>query len=211
MKLSQFLARRWLIGLLLCAAAGSALTWCFQSVRATIRAQSFAGVSLTGVHHMGDKFNVAQFYVDGYDGSNVGREGGGGSDVCCVMLPRKWRPGLSVEVRWSVNDWTHENRTEIAAGNDRSIGGRGYIARVPVEPYEVAAHLWVHFFAGGRARVVSSPIGSWGSKHPIHDEDPHAIDTATTGREVDALFSPEELAEMDRKDADRKRKYGDWR
>ena len=87
----------------------------------------------------------------------------------------------------------------------------GYIARVPVERYEVAEHVWVHFFAGGKARVVSSMPGSGGPKHPIQDDDPHAIDSATAGRRVDALFSPEELAEMERKDLKRRKTFGDWR
>ena len=211
MKLSRFLTRAWLLRMLLFALAVSAVYWYVQVRPATIRAESFQAVSVTGVHHMGDKFNVAQFYVDGYDGSNVGREGGGGSDVCCVMLPKKWRPGLSVEVRWTVNDWTQENRAEIEAGNDSSVGGLGYIANVPVEHYEVAEHLWVHFFAGGKVRVVSSMPGSGGPTHPIQDNDPHAVEKATVGRQVDALFSQAELAEMDRKDDERKKKYGDWR
>lgn len=211
MKLSPLFTRVWLVRLLLAAVAVGVLIWYIQSLRATIRAESFQAVSITGVHHMGDKFNVAEFYIDGYDGSNVGREGGGGSDVCCVLLPKKWRPGLSVDLRWSVNDWSHENRAQIDAGNDDSVSGMGYIAHVPVERYEVAEHVWVHFYPGGRARVVSSFPGSGGPKHPIQDNDPHAIDSATQGREVKALFTTAELAEMDRKDEERKKKFGDWR
>jgi hypothetical protein len=211
MTLSRFLTRAWLLKLLIFIVVSSALFWYVQSLRATIRAESFATVSLTGVHHMGDKFNVAQFYVDGYDGSNVGREGGGGSNICCVRLPRKWRPGLSVEVRWSVNDWTRENRAQIEAGDDSSVGGLGYIAQVPVEPYEVAQHVWVHFYRDGKARVISSAIGSWGSKHPIQGDDANAINSATAGRRVEALFTTAELAEMNRRDEERKKKFGDWR
>jgi hypothetical protein len=193
--------------------AALALYWFIGTVRERIRADSFAGVALTGVHHLGPKFNIAAFYVDGYYGSNVGREGGGGSNVCCVMLPKKWRPGLSVEVRWTVNDWTHENPSEIEAGNYTSVAGAGmdYIATVPVERYEIAEHVWVHFFAGGKARVVSSMAGSGGPTHPIQDDDPHAADSATAGKPVDALFNPEALAAMKRRAEERGEKYGDWR
>ena len=211
MNVSQFITRAWFMRLLVFALAGGALYWCIGTVRATIRAESFAGVDLSGVHHLGDKFNVADFYVNGFGGGNVGREGGGGASTCCVLLPRTWRPGLSVEVRWSVGDWTNENRAELEAGNFDSVAGMGYIARVPVERYEVAEHVWVHFFAGGKARVVSSMPGAGGPKHPIQDDDPHAIDSATVGRRVDALFSPEELAEMERKDLKRRKTFGDWR
>ena len=211
MNLSRSGTRAWIMRLLMLAVAGSALYWGVGTVRATIRAESLAAVGLTGVHHLGDKFNVADFYVDGYNGSNVGREGGGGSTVCCVLLPRTWRPGLSVEVRWSIGDWSNENLAELDAGNFDSVSGMGYIARVPVERYEKAAHVWVHFYAAGKARVVSSPTGSWGAKHPIQEDDPHAADSATAGRRVDALFSPEELAAMKRKDLERRKTFGDWR
>lgn len=76
MKLSPLFTRVWLVRLLLATVAVGVLIWYIQSLRATIRAESFQAVSITGVHHMGDKFNIPQFYVDGYDGSNVGREGG---------------------------------------------------------------------------------------------------------------------------------------
>ena len=213
MKIAQFAAHTWFRRLLICALTGSALYWCAAAAREKISADSFASVDLTGVHHLGPKFNVGAFYVNGYYGSNVGREGGGGSNVCCVLLPKRWRPGLSVDVRWSINDWTHENRAEIEAGNYRSVDGAGmdYIARVPVERYETAAHVWVHFYAEGKARVVSSPIGSWGKQHPIQDDDPHAADSATLGRPVDALFSHEELAAIRRKEKKRRDTHGDWR
>lgn len=211
MKISKVLTRTWLMRTFAFCTVAMALFWWAQALRAEARTASFAAVSLTGVHHMGDKFNIAVFYVDGYDGGNVGRGGGGGSRVCCVLLPKKWRPGLFAEVRWNVNDWSHENRAEIEAGNYKSADGIGYIARVPVERYEVAERMWVHFYAGGKVRVVSSSPGSGGPTHPIQDDDPHAIDSATQGRQVQTLFSIAELEAMDRKDVERKKKFGDWR
>lgn len=212
MNISRFLTRSWFLRLLLLAAAGGALYWCINTVRASMHAASLAAVDMSGVHHLGGKFNIPQFYVDGHVGSNVGREGGGGF-ICCVLLPKKWRPGLSVEVRWEIGDWTNENRAEIDAGNYRSVAGPEmiYIAQVPIERYEVAEHLWVHFFTGGKVRVVSSPTGYWGATHPIKDNDPSAANSATAGRRAAAIFSPKELVEIDRKDLDRRKTQGDWR
>ncbi|GEM_PF-4904017 len=141
----------WFKRLLVLALAALALFWFVGTVRERIRQESFAGVGLTGVHHLGPAFNIAEFYVDGYYGSNVGREGGGGGTTCCVILPKKWRPGLSVEVRWSVNDWTHENRAEIEASNYDSVSsGGGYIARVPTRPVGRIGPLGVLWREGGR-------------------------------------------------------------
>lgn len=154
------------------------------------------GVSITGVHHIGPDFNITDFYVDGYDGSNVGRGGGGGRYVCCVMLPSKWRPNLSVEVRWSVANWSKEVKEETKVGNYRSLTFEKYKARVPVEKYTSAENIYVHFFSGGRVRVVSSSSGPRGSLHPILRDDIRAAEIATIGTPVDSLFTESELDEL---------------
>lgn len=167
---------------------------------------------LTGVHHMGDQFNIPVFYLDGYSGGNVGREGGGGSNVCCIMLPENWRPKLVVELRWSVSDWSNENEKETANGNYQSITWESFKALVPVEKYDgKPGRLYVHFFAGGKARVVASSAGADGVAHPIQRDDPHAAEVATRGLGVAAIFTDAELSEMSRKSDERKAKYGSWR
>lgn len=156
-------------------------------------ANEFIGVTVTGIHHIGPNFNIADFYVDGYSGSNVGREGGGGRYVCCVMLPSKWRPGLSADVRWSVADWSKEVMVETNIGNYRSVAFKRYKAIVPVERYTSAERMYVHFFSNGRIRIVSSNFGPRGSQHPILENDPSAAEIATTGTPVDAMFTESEL------------------
>lgn len=109
--------------------------------------EKFSAAALVGTHHMSADFNVVDFYVDDHSGSNVGREGGGGSLLCCVMLPWRWRPDLTVEVRWMVGDWSKEVPSLLAAGDYSSIAVEGiYLAKVPVEPYEETGNLYVHFF-----------------------------------------------------------------
>lgn len=202
--------KRSLIGCFLFLAA----VWIVSCVRDSIRRDSFNGVLLSGIHHLGPDFNIMEFYLDGYDGSNVGRGGGGGGNVCCVLLPKKWRPGLSVELRWAVGDWSKENTTEIEAGNYKSVSSGGiYRAQVPVEPYETAAHVFVHFYKGGRARVVSSEVG-WGNPaHPILDDDISAADRATAGTRIATLFSESEIAAMNRRDDERRHSWfgGEWK
>ena len=181
------------------------------SVQAGINDSNFTPVGLTGVQHIGPNFNVSRFYVDGVYGSNVGRGGGGGSSVCCVALPKKWRPDLTTEVRWAVGDWSKENLAETAAGNYKSITSEGvYKALVPVEKYDKPGQLFVHFFAGGRIRVVSSEYYPESKLHPILGDDQHAADITTVGTRVDALFTPEEQLESARKSKEN-RNRGDWR
>jgi hypothetical protein len=169
-------------------------------------------VGLTGIQHIGRNFNISDFYVDGANGGNVGREGGGGGTICCVALPNQWRPDLTAEVRWAVGDWSKENLAETAAGNYKSLTSEGvYKARVPVEKYDKPSHLFVHFFAGGKVRIVSSKYFPESQQHPISPDDSHAADSATAGTRIAALFTPEELDELKRKHDANLKKYGDWR
>jgi hypothetical protein len=100
------------------------------------------GVGITGIDHLANHLSVSRFYVDGYSAFQAG---GGGRHVCCAMLPEKWRPGLTVEIRWEVMDW-------------RDCKWDQYVRRVAVEPYTEAGTLWVHFLANGEVKVVSSGL-----------------------------------------------------
>src|SRR5476649_655410 len=76
---------------------------------------------VVGVQHLGPDHLISEFYVNKYGGTGVGREGGVGGEVCCIVIPSKWRPGLIVEVRWKVEGWPPENRKEVEAGNFESV------------------------------------------------------------------------------------------
>lgn len=42
---------------------------------------------------------VVDLYVDGEWGGEVNAHSGGGSSICCVLIPEKWRQDLSVRVK----------------------------------------------------------------------------------------------------------------
>jgi hypothetical protein len=199
--------------LLLLGLCGLLVWWLYSSLRESARRDAFVAVDIDGMQHMGPNFNIAQFFLDGVNGFNVGREGGGGSSVCCVLLPREWRPGLSVDLRWGINDWSEEIPAEISAGNYGSVTSGGvYRARVPVEKYDATGTVIVHFFAGGKARVVVGLPGPDELSRAILPDDSRAADVATVGQRFEDLFSKEERDAMHRREDERKRKFGgDWR
>lgn len=165
-------------------------------------------VSLVGVQHLGGDYLIARFYINKSIGDTVGEGGGGGSEVCCLTLPRDWNPTLKADVRWEVH--------HIIRSTDPAVPARAeltgiYQAQVPVEPYLKAANFYVHFFPEGRVRIVVSPITSDGERHPIRWGDAQATLTATTGKVIKALFSAQELSEMQREAELERKKYGDWR
>ena len=172
------------------------------------RVETHIPVSLTGVQHLGSDYRISDFYVDKYSGGTVGESGGGGSIVCCLMLPKKWYPGLKAEVRWEVRHIIRPS--DPALPETEEVAGL-YRAQVPVEAYVEAAHFWVHFFSQGRVRIVVSDTGPYGKEHPIQFEDTQAVQRATTGSAIKTLFTTEELAALEREAARDRKKYGDWR
>lgn len=199
---------------LLVLAVGIVVAWWISSwIREVSKRDDFIAVDLSGMQHIGPDFNISQFFLNGANGFNVGREGGGGSDVCCVLLPKHWRPGLTVDLRWAINDWSSEIPSEIEVGNYTSVRSGGvYRAKVPVEQYENPGRVVVHFFAGGRARVVVGSPGPYELRHAILPVDSNAVDIATVGKQANDLFTKEEYEEMEREEEKRKKKYGgDWK
>lgn len=111
---------------------------------------------LAGIDHLPGHLAVQSFAVDGQGG---GRAGKGGGMMCCMRLPAKWHPDMVVRINWGVT-------------NFRDCKADEYVTHVPVERYEEVGTLYVHFFADGSVRVVSSNYGPWKaaspeSKYPI--------------------------------------------
>lgn len=113
-------------------------------------------VGITGVDYLADHLSVQRFSVNGISGAQAGK---GGRTVCCVTLPIKWQPNMTVEVDWNVTNW-------------RDCSGTEHKATVTVEEYTKVGKLYVSFFPGNEVRVVSSndpPTKATvpGSKYPI--------------------------------------------
>jgi len=164
--------------------------------------------SLRGVHHLGPEYFINRFYIDQSIGDNIDEGGGGGSVVCCLTLPQQWRPAISVDVRWKVH---HIIKSTAPKLPDTAELEGIYHAQVPVEKYTKPGDLFVHFFPNGRVRVLVSGVASNSEEHPIRRGDKKAIQTATQGKAVKALFTDQELAQRLKMFDDNRKKYGDWR
>lgn len=159
--------------------------------------------SIIAVHHLGHDYDISEVLVNNTDGGFAGREGGGAAIFCCIMIPSNWRPGLTVEVRWQVGDWSHENRAEVDAGNYQSLSIKEmYIANVPVEKYDAPGDVYVHFFPRGRVRVVSSMYSVISPSHPIRYGPGDGGHEAIAGRPIKTMFTQDELDTIDRKRGD---------
>lgn len=188
--------KKYLILAILSAVFGSA-GWFGYRRFSSLSHDEFVPVAITGVQHLGNGYLISRFYVNKYGGDSVGREGGGGSVVCCVLLPLKWRPGLTVEIRWRVEDWTNADYAEIEKGNYASVSEKKmYIAKVPVERYDGLHDLIVHFFPHGRVRAVSTVYSVSSPLHPIPFGPSEGGPIATAGWPINEMFSQAELLKI---------------
>nr|WKF57893.1 hypothetical protein HUO10_002387 [Paraburkholderia busanensis] len=101
---------------------------------------------------------IGIFYVDGtWGGTSPSRLGsGGGSILCCVSLPAKWHPGLTVNLSWQ-DDLLYKK-------DENAMAHRV----VPVEKYDFSSdgYLWVLFFPDDKIKVYASPWMPGGAGFP---------------------------------------------
>lgn len=164
--------------------------------------------SLTGVHHLGPNHLIYKFHVNKSISDNISRGGGGGSEVCCIMLPRSWTPTLLADVRWLV---VHFIKSADPTASEKSEIEGIYHALVPIEKYTEPGNLYVHFFPNGRVRVVVSTFTSDSEEHPVKPGDSSASRIASVGRAARALFTPAEEAELKQKAEQARKEHRGWR
>ena len=60
---------------------------------------SDATIDVSGLNYTDSA--IATFSVNGYEAHGIEKNGGGGAFVCCMVVPRTWRPGMKVKIRWT--------------------------------------------------------------------------------------------------------------
>lgn len=120
---------------------------------------------------------IQEFYVNGQWGGNLGIGDGGGSNVCCVNLPKKWTPGLSATVTWRRSDCGGQG-----PGNERCpIGGdkwyfKNLEATVPIESYDRPYTMYVAFLPNDEVKIYVTPVGLRNPNHPANLGKPRPLD-----------------------------------
>jgi hypothetical protein len=120
---------------------------------------------------------IQEFYVNGAWGGNLGIGDGGGTNVCCIMLPRKWTPGLSATVEWRRTDCRGDRKKRCPRG----VGGEGWPHEslkktVPIEPYDRPYELYVAFLPNDEVKLYVTPISPEDPAHPLKLGRAHPLD-----------------------------------
>ncbi|MBK5549038.1 DUF3304 domain-containing protein [Pseudomonas sp. TH03] len=120
--------------------------------------------SVTGYNHTSAAIN--RFTVNGAVGPNLGPRIGGGSEVCCGMIPRVWTPGLRAIVEWEKDPNSNSSAKWPPLGTDEfraqlkkhEANYSHHEATVEIPKYDVAGSLKVHFLSCDQVRVSADNI-----------------------------------------------------
>ncbi|MET3914575.1 hypothetical protein ABID97_001357 [Variovorax sp. OAS795] len=163
---------RWLVALVM-VVAGVGLAACSPTTAKPVT------VGITGYTFTSE--GIQEYYVNGMRGSNLPPYGGGGSTSCCVSLPAKWSPDLTVKVEWITGHWTAPmdqiQAMDISEAIKCCLARRTLTKVVPVERYEEGGLVQVFFLPNDEIKVWVYDPGPQNPSHPSHMGYPKKPDT----------------------------------
>jgi len=118
---------------------------------------------VTGYNHTSAAIN--RFSVNGAGGGNIGPHQGGGSQVCCGVVPRHWVPGLKAIVEWekdpdpySYGKWSERLYSDAwrkrMAEHKKGYSRHKVVVEIP--QYDSPGVLKVHFLPCDQVRVTAA-------------------------------------------------------
>jgi Protein of unknown function (DUF3304) len=138
------------------------LTGCFEEEK--------TGVSYHAVNHTYE--TVAEITLNGEGGMATARKRGTSGSVCCVTVPAKWKPALTVTIAWeNGGSWLlDENGKEVIRdGINVLVRGTRKSKTVTIPEYDKPEDLWIHFFPNDEIKLVFSKYGPGHPKHGLPD------------------------------------------
>jgi hypothetical protein len=145
----------------------ASLSGCFEPEK--------SGVSYAAYNHT-DK-SIVSIIVNGEGGILGSRAHGGGGEICCVVIPNKWYPGLKATIKWEEDgDWLLDENGKEVIRNGKRVYVPAPWKEKTVEVLEYDKHLGqlqMHFFPGDEIKIVVSNYMPGHPKYPlsIPDED----------------------------------------
>lgn len=126
-----------------------------------------SGGNIRGYNHVVSQ-TVNWFSVNGYRATLNG-------NVCCVMIPDKWYPGLKAHVEWEIDPNPHARLPPLgtdafrAAYAKHAANYRHYSADVEIPQYDKSGGLDVHFLPCNKIKVYAGIDGFGSPLYPIKE------------------------------------------
>ncbi|MGG8278354.1 DUF3304 domain-containing protein, partial [Klebsiella sp. 141198] len=98
-------------------------------------------------------------------------------NVCCVMIPDQWRPGMTAHIEWEVDPNPAENikKKTKGFGYDPAAYAKHkakylrYSADVPIPQYKESAGINVHFLPCHQVKIYAGIAGYGADVYPIKE------------------------------------------
>jgi len=130
------------------------------------------GVSYFGYNHT--EKSIVSIIVNGEGGILHAPANDGGGQACCVMLPRKWKPGLIVTIKWQEGGtFQRDEKGAVVKKNGVPvvIEGPWKERTVEVPEYESMGEFYIHFLPSDEVKVAVTLYGPRNPKHPYRFAD----------------------------------------
>lgn len=113
--------------------------------------------------------SIVSIIINGKGGILGARAQGEGGEMCCVILPKKWRPGLKATIKWQEDDTVVLD----AKGKPLMKDGVPIVVEAPwkertveVPKYsEKLGQFYIHFLPNDEVKVA---VSLYGPSHPDH-------------------------------------------
>ena len=149
----------------------SLILLCFSLANCSAAREQTSAGNVRAVNHTTGAINWMS--VNGY------RVHGGGGRTCCVAMPTRWRPGITLDIEWEIdpNRFAKIKRLPPEKGfgfDDEAWAAhtarfRRYkkFVEVPEWPGTESCELNVHFFSCGRVEVSTHCLAIYHPDYPI--------------------------------------------
>ena len=126
-------------------------------------------VSYAAYNHT-DK-SIVSFVINGEGGILAASAHGGGGSMCCVILPKRWRPGLMATIKWQEDDipiFNPDGTRKVIDGVPASKESPWKERTVEVPKYEgEMGTFFIHIFPGDEVKVLMNIYGAGNPNHPL--------------------------------------------
>ena len=126
-------------------------------------------VSYAAYNHT-DK-SIVSIVINGEGGILDASAHGGGGSMCCVILPKRWRPGLMATIKWQEDDipiFNPDGTRKVIDGVPASKESPWKERTVEVPKYEgEMGTFFIHIFPGDEVKVLMNIYGAGNPNHPL--------------------------------------------
>jgi hypothetical protein len=149
------------------------LLWLLLLGMAACSGNEKSGVGYVPYNHT-DKA-IVSILINGQGGVAMSMAHGSGGEVCCVVLPVRWKSGLKASIKWQEDgEWLLDERGKEVFRNGKRVYVESEWKEKIVEIPEYATEMglfFIHFLPGDEVKVAVSPYDPRHPKHPYRFAD----------------------------------------